>query len=196
MKISEGDSGECGRTIQTMRRAQSRAPGKGVIHAMTKKRQSLLAAFAVAFTLILTLARAQTPASAYPSLDSLRAAMLNQGASSNPVRRDAMLTALERLVLREPYDRDPAAVRHYRLMCESAIDEIAAQRGDTPGVRIWKFYSSGYVCRSGRTVFAFDLNQGVDSKRWIPDGHPGWTPPPKTDTDFVLSGCGEPEGKR
>lgn len=154
---------------------------------MKKKWQILLATLAVAFTLMLPLARAQVSASAYPTLDSLRAAMLAQGPSPDPERRDSMLTALERLVLREPYDRDPAAVRHYRLMCDNAIDEIAAQRDDTPCVRIWKFYSSGYVCRSGRTVFSFDLNQGVNSKRWIPDGHPGWTPPPKNDTDFVLT---------
>jgi L-ascorbate metabolism protein UlaG (beta-lactamase superfamily) len=133
------------------------------------------------------LAPAQTPAASYATLDRLRETVIAEGARFDPAQRDAMLKALEAFVLQPPYDRNPDAVRHFRAMCDHAIGEIAAEQGDTPGVKIWKFYSSAYVCRSGRTVFAFDLNQGVNAKRWTPSGAPGWAPPPKTGADFVMT---------
>lgn len=134
-----------------------------------------------------SLVRAQVPEANPVSLDSLRHTLLTTGDRLSPVQREAWLRSLETLVLKPPYDKNPATVRHYRMMCDRAIAEIEQQTGKTAGVMIWKFYSSGYVCRSGRAVFAFDLNQGVNAKRWTPTGAPVWTPPPKTDTDFVLT---------
>lgn len=121
------------------------------------------------------------------SLDSLRSTLLTEREGIEPGRRDALMRGLETFALTPPYDKDPALVRHYREMCDRAIDEISSGIGAGPGVTIWKFYSSGYVCRSGGIVFAFDLNQGVNAKRWTPEPGPDWKPPRKTETDFVLT---------
>lgn len=45
-------------------------------------------------------------------------------------------------------------------MCEHALDEIEAETGYTKGVKVWKFYSSAYILKSGNTIFSFDMHEG------------------------------------
>ncbi len=125
----------------------------------------------------------------YSTLQDLQKALLAEGPITSPdfQQRDVIVRSFESFILKEPFDQNPEIVRYFRTMCDHAIDQIAAEKGETPGVKIWKLYASSYVCRAGNTVFAFDLNAGLHSQRWQPTSAPNWSAPPKTDTDFVMT---------
>jgi len=130
------------------------------------------------------------PAASQPfgSLEDVTKEMMSLDPKANPARQYELLNALDAFVCHGEYEADPRTVKHYRTMADHAISQIENEKGETPGVKVWKFYSSSFVCRSGHTTFSFDLNIEPNSRFWTPDPkNPNWKEPEKTDKTFVLT---------
>ncbi len=77
-----------------------------------------------------------------------------------PSERIMALLEWDALFGRAMSENDPELAKCYNRRAEKAVAEIAAYQGKQP--RLWKFYSSGIIVKSGGVVRAFDLNCGCE----------------------------------
>ena len=92
----------------------------------------------------------------FEKLDSMPAEKFD----NTPARLNALLE-MDNILHNARSENHPLVGEFYRKRCEKALREIADYKGEVP--RLWKFYSSGIIVKSGNDIFAYDLNIGSES---------------------------------
>ena len=90
-------------------------------------------------------------------LDCVREALLKTPPTlANNEQRRLLLASLDACLEQPSSEYSERVIKHYQLMIDHAIDEIATEKV-SQGIIVWKFYSSGMVVKTPKTVFGIDL---------------------------------------
>ena len=104
--------------------------------------------------------------------DALAAALAKAPPSQGMTEaRQKAVAAMDAWIARPRSERLEPVIRYYNAAVDRVLNKLETEK-ITSGLRIFQLYSSGVIVQTPETVFAFDLNEGPQWRKWPANFNP------------------------